>query len=260
MNPEQTTTPQPNNGNLDPSIDPNVLVEQEGEDKGRIAAAETVPGTIIESDDPDKIGTPHDTITGIPVIGAEAHDRNRTLDRSVAPQSEIDSGVSDAFADWAGNTAMATEVGNRAEALLPTDATDEERRKAYVEAASNFREQMSPKSISEDVIKAEFGDSVDTTQEHTDESQIREEASKLVPDIASDKLRDQMINDAVERHNTVGAPAATTTEIPTPGGPIAPMHLMEKDRNTEPQSGSFDHAHEENLGDIMDQEGQETEG
>ncbi|MCX6728775.1 MAG: hypothetical protein NTV39_03335 [Candidatus Saccharibacteria bacterium] len=227
--------------NIDPSIDPKILVEQYGDDAGRVAAAETSPGTIIESDDPARIGQPSEVVDGLPPIGAEGQARGMERELKNASEEDLKSGVSEAFADWNGNTAMTAEVSRRAIALQP-DATEDEKIVIGAEAARNFRSELQPKFMPEEAIKAELGDDYQGS-EHSSESRIRESAKKSVPDIASDNLKNQMVENAVDMYKEKQASeaekpdfpksevlAGTEQTPPTPDHPIAPMHLMEKDR------------------------------
>ena len=123
---------------IDPTIDPNKLIVQEGEDKGRVNAFETEQGTALTDDGEIKPGVeaseqPY-TVEGLPVIGAEAEDKMRDnlaeansrppVGALADPFSEAlrdmggdkDKAV-EAMADKAGTEAMAAEVSRRASEL-----------------------------------------------------------------------------------------------------------------------------------------------
>jgi hypothetical protein len=143
MNPEQEPDLTDKN-DIDPSIDPKVLVEQEGPNAGTIAPVETGTG-IMQMYDKQEDGTktPNGemqvrTIEGLPVVGAYAERENRdnshnynfsaedmrTLaERAKDPSDHLFGKVTDETTpeemteilhDDKGTEAMATEVASRA--------------------------------------------------------------------------------------------------------------------------------------------------
>ncbi len=125
---------------IDPSIDPKVLIEQEGENVGRISAAETSVGETTTDSDSQPGVQQHieqgETVEGLPVIGAEAENyhrddgympsrddmedfKERSKDSSdnlfgKVPGETTPEQMADILHDNAGTEAMALDVKSRA--------------------------------------------------------------------------------------------------------------------------------------------------
>ena len=127
---------------IDPSIDPKGLIEQNGENAGRIAATETSVGETTVGTEADQ-GGPHieqgEIVEGLAVIGAEAENQFRDFiknpedsEYSISKEqeeqlneehaklredgkSEVE--IEEILSDKAGTETMATEVKSRAEKL-----------------------------------------------------------------------------------------------------------------------------------------------
>lgn len=128
----ETTTTNPTE--IDPKIDPNVLVEQSGPNMGTIATPELVlnagrPGEEEMTYDPDrnpqeKLAYPGISVGGLPLIGAQAEReaRDEVENRESLPgdiwqdiRERIDNSYdTEEYYDAAGTEAMAAEVKNRA--------------------------------------------------------------------------------------------------------------------------------------------------
>ncbi|MEI6850476.1 MAG: hypothetical protein WCK26_00750 [Candidatus Saccharibacteria bacterium] len=163
---------------LDPSVDPNQLIIQQGEYTGAIPAVETSTGQI-KSDD---ISTDHDFIEGLPVIGAVAEnesrdtltpavveelhrvdesdtehfteDQQKMVDGIITAEKSMpddiiptDATVIDAYHDKAGVDAMATEVGVRAEALLDDETSQKLKDQVREAAEARFRAELVAKEV-----------------------------------------------------------------------------------------------------------------
>jgi len=155
MNPEQE--PQ---AELDKSIDPEVLVVQQGEDEGRIAAIETSDAEQIYKPTTDGMAggeyiPPEQIIEGFPVIGAnaentareerasEALDINKQLDRFEREAFTPHESKNESF-DRAGADAMTAEVSRRAMELVPF-ASEELKKAVGEQAAANFKAELEAK-------------------------------------------------------------------------------------------------------------------
>lgn len=140
---------QETNESMPASIDPNVLIEQSGDNTGRIAAVERV-GITAETDG---------SIDGLPVIGFNAENESRDLVanreagkvgyksfnqidhdiQKVADEKQTSfNDAKELYYDKAGTDAMVAEVGKRAEALVP-NASEEIRVQVREAAESYFR-------------------------------------------------------------------------------------------------------------------------
>jgi len=165
---------------INSEIDPKELIVQDGEDIGRIDAVESDPeakkNVVVRYDDiPDsnepggfkqvEIGSSWDkteTISGLPVIGAEEEERVRELPRdeqfqTVKPGfiaetwSDMSEAEKEPFFDKAGTDAMAVEVGRRAEAMV-ADASEDLRNQVREAAEAGFRAEIEAKSAEKQKI------------------------------------------------------------------------------------------------------------
>jgi hypothetical protein len=161
------TTPTP--PEIDPSINAQVLVEQDGPNKGAIANSELV----INAGKPEEREVSfkdrsteawdiddETSIKGLPVLGAEAEDASRESHPVNPPEvterlrqeyrDSIASGTPEAEArealhDKAGTEAMATEVKERAMALMPEEASNDLKEEYGELAATKFKEMLESK-------------------------------------------------------------------------------------------------------------------
>lgn len=176
---------------IDPSIDPKVLVGQNGDDAGQISAAETSVGETAV-DPPEShpgLGTderPGEIIEGLPVIGAEAENEirdtfaeggilhgfhpgrlndapswaRRDSDMGKDNDKAVEAKAIEALADADGTEAMAKEVRSRAEGIAKARAVAEagkppsdEKVKEYADLIeASFRSELEKKS--QESIKA----------------------------------------------------------------------------------------------------------
>jgi hypothetical protein len=148
MSPEQD--PQ---DTLDKSINPEVLVIQQGEDAGRIADVERGRGRTRFEGGAETNNK--EMIEGLPVVGAEEEARVRELSRDeqfqeikpgfVAEQwSEMSKKDKEPYFDKAGEEAMAAEVSRRAMELVP-NASKELQEAIGKQAAENFKAELETK-------------------------------------------------------------------------------------------------------------------
>lgn len=140
MSPEQDLQTE-----LDKSIGPNVLVVQQGEDVGRIAAAEHIDAKQVYIPTTDGMAggeyiPPAQTIGGLPVIGAEAENAARNSTGFFSDNKE----TNEQFADTAGIEAMVTEVGRRARDMVP-NASENLKEALRIAAENNFRSELETK-------------------------------------------------------------------------------------------------------------------
>lgn len=174
MNLENQESTLTNKNDIDPSIDPKVLIEQDDEDTGRIAAAETSDGSItIETNQDAGIMKTHkrdkELIEGLPVIGAEAENETRDkLEEADSlhglPSGALNGAFSeavrdmdgdkeqaiDALADKAGTEAMTEDISRRATEFAKDKfplASQELIEKFSQKAVDKFKDELEKKSV-----------------------------------------------------------------------------------------------------------------
>jgi hypothetical protein len=253
----EPTTDQPTSTTLevDPSINPTNMVVQEGEFSGAVEAFEFKRGTGIDDNGNKKqISNQPNTVEGYPVIGAYA-EKNARGDPNFPANTEMSSmDEKEKQYDDVGTEAIAAKVKERAIALLPKEASDKLKEEYGELAATKFRDELKTKlaerQAAKDAIEAERQAVKDKADAETRAmiEKLKDTGTKLsdvieVPD-SPDKEPDYI--DATENKSPEseetgdwrpGLIADSEQTLATPGGPIASMHLMEKDREHQESEG-----------------------
>lgn len=159
MSPEQEPQTE-----LDKSIDPEVLVVQQGENIGAVDAVEFNPEQAVTDLGEGRTSTVTDKmIEGLPIIGAEAEDASRSegdlnlkkSDVEILANRRADLGgmfkgtespheAAEILHDYSGTQAMAAEVSRRAMELVPF-ASEELKKAVGEQAAENFKKELEAK-------------------------------------------------------------------------------------------------------------------
>jgi hypothetical protein len=228
------TTPTPielpeNLSEISPSIDPKNLVVQEGPYMGRINAFETEQGTALtDSGEKKNIADSQQpySVEGIVPPGAAAEEASRN--QGIKDEKRWDE------IEKANPNADGTEITEMYHDEVGTDALVE----SVVEKATS-------------VLKGHFSFATD--------KQIASLAKEVGERFRKNQKEKQ---DEAEkaRQNEHPDTELAPSSVPTPGAPIAPISLMEKDRDSATSLDPIDSSHEENLGDIIDQEASDREG